>query len=341
MPLDRNESYWLLDDELIEAARAGGAREFSTYPDYTELKSALANYAGVAPEQLLVTPGSDAAIEHFARAYAGGGGEVLLPVPTFYGYESILERVAAKTVPIAYEERDGRFIFPLEKTLAALKSGTAKVLFLCHPNNPLGCPLSSEDISALAEAAHGSETLLVSDEAYFEFSSGTTFLPYLKELPNLVIIRSLSKAFALSGARVGYAIAAPGIIRNVEKLVLPWPIAHPSVASALALLSSAGKVEERRKTVIAERERFIAALNTIPGITAYPSETNFALIRIPGAASVRDELLSQNIRVALGEPMSRYPEAKVVLKETLRIAVPAPDSLESFLSALRISLHLS
>jgi len=333
MPLDRNESYWMLDEELVKAA-APGARELSTYPDYAELKQALARYAGVAPEQVLVTPGSDAAIQHIARAYAGYGGEALLPVPTFYGYESILDRVGAKTVPITYEEQDGRFIFPLKKTLKALSSGSAKALFLCHPNNPLGCPLSKDDISALIAAARETDTLIVSDEAYFEFSSGTSFLPYLSELPNLVIIRTLSKAFALSGARVGYAIAAPEVIQKVQKLMLPWPVAHASAAAALALLARADAVKARRDLVIDAREQFIEALKKIPSVTVYPSETNFVLIRVAPAARVRDELLAQGVRVALGEAMSHFPEAKALLKDTLRIAVPSPEDLSTLVDIL-------
>ncbi|MBU6214360.1 histidinol-phosphate aminotransferase family protein [Patescibacteria group bacterium] len=339
MPLDRNESYWLLDEELVGAARAAGARELSTYPDYGELKAALAKYVGVTPEQILVTPGSDAAIEYIARAYAGGSGEVILPVPTFYGYESILGRVGAKIVSITYEEKDGRFVFPLEETIEALKSGTAKVLFLCHPNNPLGCPLSPEDISSLVAAVCGSDTILVSDEAYFEFSSGTSFLPYLAGLSNLITIRSLSKAFALSGARVGYAIAAPEIVQKVQKLILPWPIAHLSTAAALVLLEQVEKVGERRQVVISAREHFAEALRAIPGVTVYPTETNFVLVRVPGAEHVCGTLLAKGIRVAPGESMSHFAEAKGLLKDTLRIAIPAPESQSIFIDALRAALH--
>ena len=339
MPLDRNESYWMLDDELLAAVRAPGARALSTYPDYDELKSALATYAGVAPENILVTPGSDAAIEHIARAYAGSGGGVILPVPTFYGYESILERVGAQVIPVTYEERNGRFVFPLARTLEALASGTAKALFLCHPNNPLGCPLSSEDISSLVAAARGSGTLIVSDEAYFEFSSGASFLPHLAELPNLIVLRSLSKAFALSGARVGYAIASADIIQKVGKLMLPWPVAHISVAAALALISRADKVKVRRESVIVARGHFLEALRAVSHVTAYSSETNFILVRVPDAARVRDALLAQGIRVALGSSMSRFPEARALLRDTLRIAIPAPESEVSCIESLRRILH--
>lgn len=337
IPLDKNESYWMLGDELVAATHATSACELSMYPDYQKLKEALAAYSGVTQEHLLITPGSDAAIQHIARAYASGSGEVLLPAPTFYGYESILDRVGAKVVPTTYEERDNQFVFPLAKTLETLKRGSAKALFLCHPNNPLGCPLSEEDIKKLVEAARASDTVIVSDEAYFEFSASTSFLPYLAELPNLIIVRTLSKAFALSGARVGYAIASPIIVKQLEKLMLPWPIAHLSVTAALALLGRTDEVTACRKKVITERAIFVGALNAIHGIITYPSETNFVLVRVPDAERTRDELLSGGVRVAIGESMSHFPEAKMLLRNTLRIAIPSSEDSQKVIDILRSS----
>ncbi len=339
MPLDRNESYWLLDDELENAAHASGKKVLSTYPEYDELKHALATYSGVSEDHLLITPGSDAAIEHIARAYAGEGDTVILPVPTFYGYESILERVGLRILPMPYEEHERNFVFPLVKTIDALHRGAGKILFLCHPNNPLGSPLPKDVISELVLAAQKSDTLIVSDEAYFEFSSGTSFLPFLADLPNLVIIRTLSKAFALSGVRVGYAIARPEVVKRVEKFLLPWPVTHLSVYSALALLSRVDAVRARRELVIAEREHFTQELCKISGIYVYPSETNFVLVRIPDAGRIRDALSAQGIRVALGESMSRFPDAKKLLKDTLRIAIPAPESERQFLDVLTAVLN--
>lgn len=338
MPLDKNESYWMLTDELAGLVRAPGARTLSTYPDYDELKKALALYAGVAPENIVVTPGSVTAIEYIVRAYAEREGKVLLPAPTFYCYESILESAKEKIVPIIYEEQNGRFIFPRQETLAALARGTTKALFLCHPNNPLGCPLSREDVSVLIEAVRGTNTLLVSDEAYFEFSSGLSFLPYLKEFPNLIIIRTLSKALALSGARIGYIIASPKVVKEVEKVILPWPVAHESVTAALAFLAHIKEILPRRALVIDARGTFIRRLSAIPHITVYPSETNFVLIRVPDAAHTHAMLLKRDIRTALGEPMSHFPQAKELLKNTLRIAIPAPESEVSFIKALKQTL---
>ncbi len=329
LPLDKNESYWMLDEHLARLVCSQTVREFSRYPEYGELKSELAAYVGVGTENLFITPGSDAAIEHVARVFAQSG-EVILPMPTFYGYETILDRVGARIVPVTYTEQDGRFIFPLAETIAELGKGSAKILFLCHPNNPLGCPFSNEDITALVAASRGSDTLIVADEAYFEFS-GSTFLPYLIGLPNLVILRSFSKTFALAGARVGYAIAAPSITARLQSDMLSWPVAHPSIAAARALLAHESEVRARRALVISARESFGEALRTIPNVTVYLSETNFVLARVPEAARVRDALLAQGIRVALGESMTRFPDAKKLLHDTLRIAVPALESQNFFI----------
>jgi histidinol-phosphate aminotransferase len=336
--LDRNESYWLLDEDLVSAARdAIGAREFATYPDYGALTSALARYAGVADAQVLVTPGSDAAIEYLARAY-GSRGPVLLPVPTFYGYETILDRVGVDTVPIAYEERDGRFVFPRAAVVEALARGTASILFLCQPNNPLGAALSADDVAAIAAAARGSDTLIVSDEAYFEFSSGTSFAPQLAALPNLVILRSFSKSFGLAGARVGYLLAAPEVVRRANGQRLIWAVTHPSVAFAAALLAREPAVRARRDAFIAARGAFARDLAALPGVTVYPSETNFFLLRVRDAAGVRERLLAAGVRTALGAPMSRFSLAAPLLGDTLRLAVPSPEDHAAVLAALRAAI---
>jgi histidinol-phosphate aminotransferase len=336
IPLDKNESYWLLDDELAEAFNAQGSKELSRYPNYAELKLELAAYAEVTPEQICITPGSDVAIQTLAEVSVGRGEEAVLPVPTFYGYESILDRVGVAVTPVCYTESNSSFVFPIEETLEILKKDSTKALFLCQPNNPLGCSIPDTAMRQLIEAVRGTETLIVSDEAYFEFS-GKTLLPLLDEMPNLIIIRTLSKGFGLSGARVGYCIAAPEIIQKMEAQMLPWPIAHTSVFAARAALRLKTQVQARLKLVIEEREKFSEALSKLPGVTVYPSETNFLLVRVPNADVTAAALLEKGIKVALAERMSRYPKARKLLHSTLRIAIPAPEDIPIILDVLRVS----
>jgi histidinol-phosphate aminotransferase len=333
IPLDKNESYWLLDDTLVIAFTAHDQKELSTYPDYTQLKKELAEYVGVTTEQICLTPGSDAAIQILAEAYLRGGGEAVLPVPTFYGYESILDRVGATTTPVYYTESEKKFEFPIKETLSAIGKDSVKALFLCQPNNPLGCNIPDEEMNQLINSLKNSDKLMISDEAYFEFS-GKTLLPYLDEMQNLVIIRTLSKGFGLSGARVGYCVAAPQIIQRMEKLMLPWSLSHATLYAARAALSHKESVQQRLNLVVEQREMFIAALSKIPTLAVYPTETNFVLIRVPDAAKLAEALLEKGIKVALGERMSKFPEAKSLLHSTLRIAIPSPEDIHSVLDSI-------
>lgn len=325
VPLDKNESYWLLDEKLMNYARAFERDALAIYPSYDELRTAIAAYAGVRPDMVLATPGSDAAIEHIARLY-GGAGSAVLPIPTFYGYETILDRAGVKVQPVPYDWDDDGFVFPLRGTIETLAG--ASVIFLCQPNNPLGCAITDEDIAAVVDAVRGTDTMLVIDEAYFEFS-GRTALPLLETAPNLVILRTFSKGFGIAGARVGYVIAEPALIAALNSRLLMSPIAHTSMVAALTLLAHADEVHARRALVITERERFSKALAAIPSVTVYPSETNFLLVRVPDARAARDALLAEGVRVALGEPMTRFPDAKRLLADTLRIAVPSPEDRPS------------
>jgi histidinol-phosphate aminotransferase len=159
-------------------------------------------------------------------------------------------------------------------------------------------------------------------------------LPELAHMPHLIIVRTLSKGFGLSGARIGYAIASPEIVAKLAERVLPWPIAHASAFAAVALLDRSSQVEARRSKVIAAREEFITSLRSIPGIVAYPSETNFVLVRVGDAVAVRDALLAKGIRVALGAPMSRFAPAQALLANTLRIAIPSPADMPVLMTAL-------
>jgi histidinol-phosphate aminotransferase len=334
IPLDRNENYWLLDDELLSACKQYGTDALATYPHYDQLRSALASYAGVDASSIILTPGSDAAIQELARAYAGGGKKALLPVPTFYGYESVLERVGAHVIPVAYGEEEGVFRFPIEETCRLLTAERPDVLFLCNPNNPLGSPIPDADLERLRVATLESETLLVVDEAYYEYS-GRTLIDTFNDSPNLVILRTMSKGFGIPGARIGYCIAHAEVKEMLGKLMLPWPVAHTSVYAALALLERVAAVSARREETIREREHFSDELKKLPGFVVHPSETNFLLIHVDDAAQIAAKLASHGVAVATGDWMSRYPEAKKLLDSTLRIATPSPTDREQVLDILR------
>ena len=337
--LHQNECYWLLDEKLTEIVRAKiDASVFSTYPEYAPLLAALAIYAKTPPESICVSAGSDAAISILTELCIHKGMKVVLPVPTFYGYERILARHGLGVIPTYYTEKDGAFEFPLKETLAELKEDTA--LFLCHPNNPLGCTIPESDLEVLFESAKEKNALVVLDEAYYEFG-GTTYADRVLDQP-MVVLRTLSKAFGLSGARIGYTISSPSIIKSMQKLQLPWPVSNPSVVAASALLENAELVALRRQLVLSERDKFKDELMKIPGIETFASATNFVLARTDNAREVADKLKEQGILVATTDFMTGYEVARELLASTLRIAVPSPEDRKRVVQAIReITLQMT
>jgi histidinol-phosphate aminotransferase len=331
--LDRNESYWLLDAELKHILHLLSPRSFSTYPSYEVLKDRIAKYVGVSPQRILITPGSDAAIEHIAQVYVRDA-KALLPAPTFYGYESILDRSGATLIPCMYREYTGGFAFPLQEVEETLVRESPAAVFLCHPNNPLGVSLREDEIQRLVNLANTSETLFVVDEAYFEFSEMKSFSAFLGAMPNLIVLRTFSKSFALAGARVGFALTTPERVHELEQQLLPWPIAHTSVSVACMLLDQVQYVQERLEVYKRVRTQFQKAVEQIRGVSVYPSETNFLLIRVPNAVALSQWCLAHGIRVALGSSLTRFTEAKKLLQNTIRIAIPAPYDLAYVLTVL-------
>lgn len=335
IPLHQNESYWLVDEALAELYASSDPRDFSTYPDYAELRALLATYAGVGPHQLLATPGSDSAIRAIAEELKRTGKRALLPIPTFYGYERILKQVDLAIETLPYRERDGQFEFPTEAVLSALEKGI-DALFLCTPNNPLGTSIPAVDLERILDRCKEKHVLAIVDEAYFEFS-GATSIARLERQP-IYVIRTLSKAFGLAGARVGYLLASESRIASLQERQLPWGIAHPSVHAATAAIQNAPKILGRIQLIHAERARFSAELSDISGVTVFESCTNFVLTRVPDADTLKERLSEKGVLVARGEAMSYVPAGTALLKNTIRMSVPSPDDSDLVVEAIRAGL---
>ncbi len=334
IPLAHNESYWLLDDAIIGGlAELLKAQTLSTYPSYDALLDALARYAGVDRERVNVTAGSDAAISILTEYCEHTGLPIGLPVPTFYGYERIAEQKGATVIPFYYHEVDGAFIFPTADVLEAIAASRVGCIFLCTPNNPLGSSIPHEDLKKVLDAAQKYGILAVVDEAYFEFG-GETSIERL-DSQSIVILRTLSKSFGLAGARIGYCMSSPDITPLITRALLPWPVAHPSVVIAQALLVRAKEFVARRRLIADMRDDILTELRTISGVTAYPSATNFILFRVPDAVSLSSLLHKRKIHVSEGSWMSAYDPARTLLSNTIRMAVPSPKHQGIVLKHLR------
>lgn len=325
--LDANESPFMLAEALrvdlaAELSKALADVELHRYPDpeARELRAVLAGELGIAPEHILVTNGSDEAIHLVLLAVAGPGVGVAAPVPTFVMYE-----LGARALGLKFRGVPLGATFDLDPDAfrQMLVTERPKLVFLAWPNNPTGRLFETGLVEEIVRTCDG---LVVVDEAYSDYS-GRSFLRRLKEYPNLVILRTLSK-IGLAGIRVGMLIANVDLVEEINKVRQPYNVNALSQAVGRVVLRHAEVVRDRAATIVKERERVLRALQGRPGVTAYPSDANFFLMRTarPGD-EIFQALLSRGILV---RNFSRAPH----LGNCLRVTIGTPGENDLFLRAL-------
>lgn len=262
------------------------------YPDPqpAALKNRLAEIYGTEPERLLITRGSDEGIDLLTRVFCRPNQDRVLICPPCFGMYALSAQVqGASVVQSGLIERDGDF--ELDPDIDRLAQD-CRLTFLCSPNNPTGNVLRPERIERLARAQLMHNGLVIVDEAYIEFAPESSALPLLAQLPNLVILRTLSKAFALAGCRIGMVIADPQIIELLRRIIAPYPLPTPTVELALQALSDdALKIQQRQLAELAdEKTRLLKVLRGHPSvIQIWPGAANFVLIRATdGPRMIRD-----------------------------------------------------
>jgi histidinol-phosphate aminotransferase len=247
------------------------------YPDasYTTLTDELAGYTGLSPEQITVGAGADELLDLVAKAYIGAGDPVVLSRPTYAMFRIVSEMAGGRVeaVPAAGLELDqDRFLRTARH---------ARLTWLCNPNNPTGELLPAEFIATMAEETAG---VVAVDEAYFEFS-GVTAASLLTRFPNLVLVRTLSKAFGLAGVRVGYALAGLPISAALRRVRPPESISVVSEALGVQALRDQPGMRRRVSRIVESRETLLRDLQGV-GLPVDPSAANFLLVRTgDGAAS--------------------------------------------------------
>ncbi|ORM53643.1 histidinol-phosphate transaminase [Pantoea conspicua] len=252
-----------------------------------------AAYAGLQPEQVLVSRGADEAIELIMRAFCEPGQDAILFCPPTYGMYS----VSAETIGIEYRTVPALADWQLNLPAIADQLEGVKVVYLCSPNNPTGNLINQDDIRELLAMTAG-KALVVADEAYIEFCPQATLTSWLKDYPNLVILRTLSKAFALAGLRCGFALANKPVIDLLMKVIAPYPLATPVADVAGQALSEQGialmrehvaQLNENRSWLLAELAQ-IACVEQV-----FTSETNYVLARFTDSPKVFKTLWDQGI----------------------------------------------
>ncbi len=289
-----------LNENGFEPLVAGpdGAR-LNRYPEpqAPALRSALAALYGVAPANLVVTRGADDAIDILLRAFCRSGQDAIAAFAPSFGAYALFARIQGAEIvelPLGAD-----FAFDPDPFIAAVKERPEiKLAFLCTPNNPTGNEIPAADLLRTADAL--SDTIVVVDEAYIEFSETESLATEATRRDNLVVLRTLSKAWGLAGARVGCAIANEELIDVVGRALPPFPVAAGSIASALATLAPARRLvhEGRIARIKAERDRMAGLLAEAPGVArVWPSAANFLLIEAADIEKVRRRLDRNGVRV--------------------------------------------
>lgn len=325
---------WLNANESPWASVADPGQSLNRYPEPqpAALRARLAALYDVPPERLMVTRGSDEGIDLLVRAFCRAGIDGVLIAPPCFGMYAVSARVQNAPlveIPLDDDDRGPRFSLDLTAVEDVLTLGDVRAAFLCSPANPTGQALSIKDLRRLARVAED-RAILVIDEAYVEFSSIGSATALLHEFPHLVILRTLSKAYAMAGARIGAVIADPDVIGVLRSLQAPYPVPAPSAALALDALSETAMAEARERIAITLRERaaLSRALPKIPGvIRVYPSEGNFLLVRFADADAAFARLLSAGVVV-------RDVRAMPQLGDALRISIGTPVENAAMIEAL-------
>jgi len=327
--INQNENPWDLPEavkrRVLEKALV---RPWARYPDFDprELTEALARFSGWSADGILAGNGSNELIEALLLVTVGPGTKVVIPEPTFTLYALLTGILGGEGIRVPLTE-DLRY--DTGALVEARRHSDPAVTIVCSPNNPTGTSLTRHELERLCQASDG---LVVVDEAYHEFS-GETAVPLLEKHPNLVVLRTFSKAMALAGLRVGYLLSSPEIVREVNKARLPYNLNFFTQTAAIAALEEHAVLEEMVRRLVEERERLLKRLEDVPGVRAWPSKANFFLLELL-ATSPKAVFESLYRRGVLVRDVSSYP----MLSRCLRISVGTPDENETFLHALGAAL---
>jgi len=330
--LAANESSYNLPKALREEIAAGVVDfPYNRYPDPLgqSLRKKIAEAQAVPVESVLIGNGGDELLLDIVLAWGGAGRTMLQFTPTFSMYRIYAEMLETEVISIPRNADDYAIGQDGVKRLA---EGDIDLCFLDNPNNPSGQLLSQEEMCTLIEA---SNALCVVDEAYFEFS-GQSMLSYLENYPNMVILRTFSKAYSLAGLRLGYVLAHPEVIDMLARVRMPYSVNAFSQCAGELVVGNLAEFDQPISDIIRERSWLFDALQDTPNLKVWPSKANYLLFRLEGAGAIWQRLLDKH------DIYIRDFSSASGLEECLRVTVGTREENQRFVAALRESIaHLS
>ncbi|MBX7231241.1 MAG: histidinol-phosphate transaminase [Bdellovibrionales bacterium] len=290
--------------------------KFNRYPEPQplQLRQVLSEFYGINPHQLIVGRGSDEAIDLIVRAFCEPNVDEVIITPPTYGMYKVaadIQNCFLRSIPLKFN--GDTWLLPWEEIILSSQQFKSKIIFICSPNNPTGTPFSPEIITQICQALP--QSMIVVDEAYAEFSPENSMVPYIDMFSNLIVLRTLSKAWALAGLRCGVAIAQEELILDLKKVLAPYPLPQPVIHLALENLNNKKIMYDRVKQIKNEKEKLEHHLNQISFVKkVYSSKTNFVLVKFENALSIFNFCLNKGIIL---RDRSREPG----LENCLRITV--------------------
>ncbi len=302
---------------------------FNRYPPEQpdDLVRLIAEHIGWSERGIIVGNGSNELTYSIGLTFVSAGARVVLPRPMFSFYEKVVNIFGGEVVPIPPCENLG---FNIDGILEAIKRTMPSVVVLTSPNNPTSLVVSLEDLQSISKATLG---LVLIDEAYIEFAQQPSMLSVLSEFPNIILLRTFSKAYGLAGLRVGYLIGDPDLMSEIMKIRPPFMIDPFSCSAIKLLLSHSDIIQERIEYIQSETKHLIRALKKIDGIHVLEGQSNFVTFRPPdGHQEIFQKLARLGILV---RDMSGYAE----LNGYLRVSTGTSAENTEFINALTTLLQ--
>ncbi len=303
-------------------------------PDCWQLRQELAHQCGVDPEMILVGNGSTELIHLLPRAL--GIKSALIAGPTFEEYASALTD-AGSAFQYLHAKREERFLPPVKDLLRRFSALRSKfdALFVCNPNNPTGQVLDLQAVRELAEAAKRQQGWLIVDEAFIDYCPAQSVVSLVSEYPRLIVLRSLTKFYAMPGLRIGYLVGASQVVARLKDRQPPWSVNSLAQEVSLAVLRDEAYATKSRTFMKGERSRLLQGLRSLSGLRVYPSAANFVLIELPAttnAGAVTDRLAAERLLV---RDCSTLPG---LTSQMIRLAIKTAKENRQLLAALGVSL---
>jgi|GEM_PF-2359222 len=308
-------------------------KKINFYPSATKLglKEKIADYNAVNPDSVVLTNGSDEAIELLAKVFLNSDDEVIIPSPSYPCFASVSEMMGAKIITVKLEKD---FSVDGEKIVNAISRQT-KIIWIANPNNPTGNILLTKiQIEDLAKKIN---CILVVDECYFELSQ-VTAAQLVKKCPNIIVTRSFSKIFGLAGARLGYIIANENVTKYLNRLQQAnqvFSVNRFAYAAGMAIMSDTELIKESINQFTLLKQSFEKLLQRIP-LTVFPTKTTFCLVKLPDnitGKSLKEKLANENIFI---KDCSLYPNLG---KQYIYLGIPKKQYQKIFIEKMKIALE--